>query len=119
MLALLQFPGRHVISKPSVPHMVFNLGDSVAEATNFCLEKHLELLETQLEGDNPIYKYIVCSCGEGKERLVARLPKSCFIGVSRMSFANREDKKTAGKQKLAIWQRSKRKRLTPNKSEIN
>ena len=54
VLALLQLAGRHVISKPRVPHMVFNIGASAAEITNFCLEKHIELLQTQLEGHNTI-----------------------------------------------------------------
>ena len=105
--SILQFPRRYVVVKPKVPHMVFNIGDSVAEATNFCLEGHTKLLCDVKRSKHVLYKYLVCNCEDGRENGVPRIRKVHLERISKMSFANRRDKRTAGKQKLS---RSKKKK---------
>ena len=105
-----------MVVKPKVPHMVFNIGDSVAEATNFCLEGHIKLLQDlTLECGHVIYKYIVCFCEEGKEKKVPRIELKSLVKVSSMSYANRDDKKTAGKRKLVRAEKSAAKRFCHEK----
>ena len=103
LYAILQFPGNYVYIKPRVAHMVFNLGDSVAEATNFCLEGHMELLKDHYVAGQLAYKYLVCYCEEGKFNGIPRLRKISFRRVSAMKFEDR-DKNTRGKQKLKLFQ---------------
>lgn len=104
--SILQFPRRYVVIKPKVPHMVFNIGESVAEATNFFLENHIHLLNDVRRGKDVLYKYLVCKCEDGKGT-VPHVRKVSLKKISNMSFANRRDKRSAGKQKLS---RAKKKR---------
>ena len=105
--AILQFPGHYVCIKPRVAHMVFNLGDSVAEATNFCLEGHSELLKDHYVLGKLVYKFLVCYCEEGKETGVPRLRKISFTRLSKMKYNDRKDKKTRGKLKLPFFMKKR------------
>ena len=100
--------------------MVFNIGDSVAEATNFCLEGHIRLLQDiTLECGHVIYKYLVCLCEQGKEKKVPRIELKNLAKVSSMNYADREDKKTAGKRKLLGAKKSAAKRFCRGKVTIH
>ena len=109
-----------MVVKPKVPHMVFNIGDSVAEATNFCLEGHIRLLQDiTLECGHVIYKYLVCLCEQGKEKKVPRIELKNLAKVSSMNYADREDKKTAGKRKLLGAKKSAAKRFCRGKVTLH
>ena len=96
--------------------MVFNIGESVAEATNFCLEGHIKLLQDRtLECGDVIYKYLVCFCTEGKEKKVPRIELKSIAKVSSMSYADRDDKKTAGKRKILLNMKNKAKHFSRRK----
>ena len=102
--SIIQFPGRHVVVKPKVPHMVFNIGESVAEATNFSLEDHAELLnDVRLACGELRYKFLVCRCRDKKPkkqwRHIPRIELKSLAKVSSMRYDER-DKKTAGKRRL-------------------
>ena len=78
--------------------MVFNIGESVAEATNFCLEGHDQLLDdVELDG-KLLYKFLVCFCEEGRIKKVPRILKSSFNVLKTMRYEDRADKKTAGRK---------------------
>ena len=89
-----------MVVKPKVPHMVFNIGESVAEATNFSLEGHKDLLdEVRLACGDLGYKFLVCHCKDRESKHVAKIELRSLAKVSSMQYDERH-KKTAGKRRL-------------------
>ena len=116
VFGLLQFPGHYAFLKPRVAHMVFNLGETVAEATNFCLEGHQKLLENHYELEQCVYEFLVCKCRFGRKKRIPRILKSSFTRFAKFTFANRPSKQTRGKQKLLGTKKKTNKRFQHKKA---
>ena len=113
---IVQTQGTYVITKPGVPHMVFNLGHSVAEATNFFLEGHQRLITNIYKENKLVYKFLICMCKEGarkKQKLqIARILRSSFNSTNLLTYANRVDKLTHGRKKRSGAKKKKNSKFT-------
>lgn len=106
-----------MLIKPGVPHWGWNAGDNVAEATNFILYNHLEVISSPLEG----YRFRVCRsglrdfydkrllnrCEDGAACGVTMFHRQDFEGLISLKDAPQADKKRKGKQALKGNKRSR------------
>ena len=111
---IIQRPGDYVIVKPGVAHWVFNCGDNRAEAVNFALPNHYQMIAPVTINGVARYRYLTCRSGynprwqehfrnrclNGEDARVVMIARDVFRSISQMRYCRRE-RHRPGKQATA------------------